>query len=58
MTILKQRLEHDRNNLEAARLILTDPDHYGGDEALAVRWARRVVARLEPIPKPERRQAA
>jgi hypothetical protein len=33
-----------RANLEAAHGILLDPDQHGGDSALAVRWARAVVA--------------
>jgi hypothetical protein len=30
-------------NLVAARLITSDPMRYGGEDALAVRWARAVV---------------
>ena len=36
--------QHQQGNIEAARLILTDVDKYGGEEALAVRWARRFLA--------------
>lgn len=38
---------HDRKNLEAALVIVSEADRYGGEEALAVQWARRVIARLD-----------
>lgn len=34
---------HAEQNSIAAHVILTDPDGYGGEEALAVRWARLTV---------------
>ncbi len=37
---------HDENNLRTAREILEDPEHWGGQEAGMVRWARAVVERL------------
>jgi hypothetical protein len=36
--------QFDRQNTIAAHVILTDPDAYGGEEALAVKWARLAVA--------------
>lgn len=38
---------HDRKNLEAALAIAGEAEIYGGEDALAVRWARRVIARLD-----------
>jgi hypothetical protein len=35
-------------NLEAARLITSDPMRYGGEDALAIRWARAVVRHSMP----------
>jgi hypothetical protein len=34
------RQSYVEQNAIAAQIILTDPDGYGGEEALAVRWAR------------------
>ncbi len=34
-------------NTRSARIILCDVDLYGGEEALAVRWARRHLWRIE-----------
>jgi len=36
---------HDRANLEAASVILADPERYGGEGSLLVRWARVVIER-------------
>jgi hypothetical protein len=38
-------------NTRSARMILCDIDFYGGEEALAVRWARRFLERSEPAQK-------
>jgi hypothetical protein len=35
---------YERDNLQAARIIALDPDSFGGNEALAVVWSRRVLA--------------
>jgi hypothetical protein len=35
-------------NLVAPRLITSDPMRYGGEDALAVRWARAVVRHSAP----------
>ena len=40
------RERHDRNNLEAALIIVSEADRYGGEDAGVVRWARLVIARL------------
>jgi hypothetical protein len=34
-------------NERAARVILAVPARYGGEQALAVQWARRVMAKVE-----------
>ena len=39
----KKSAGYDRDNHQAALIILTDPDGYGGEEALAVIWARKYV---------------
>ena len=39
----------DKPNLEAAAIILSDVDLHGGEEALAVRWARLFMAAREPV---------
>ena len=39
--------EHAATNLEIALLILTDTEGYGGETALAVRWARLVAEGYE-----------
>jgi hypothetical protein len=41
------------DNLQAALIIIAAPERFGGEEALAVRWARLVVA----AEKQERRAA-
>lgn len=38
----------EASTLMAARLILADPEAHGGDNSLAVRWARLVSDRLAP----------
>lgn len=35
---------YDRQNVEAAKLILEEPAKYGGWDALPLLWARRVMA--------------
>ena len=37
--------EYDARNLEAAVLILADPDRFGGDTAALPRWARAFIHR-------------
>lgn len=37
----------DRENLQAARIILCDVDRYGGNDSGLVRWARMALARAE-----------
>ena len=45
---------YDRDNREAARIILSDIKKYGGEGSLAVRWARTIEAKPEPVwPKGE-----
>jgi hypothetical protein len=38
-----KRAGYDRQNRDAARVILADVELYGGEESLAVRWAKVVV---------------
>jgi hypothetical protein len=35
----------ERSNLECALIIVADADRYGGEDALAVKWARTVLSR-------------
>lgn len=46
--ITKRSDRYDRDNLEQARAILTNPERHGGNESCAVQWARLVIARLGP----------
>lgn len=46
MAGLKVRQQYDQANAASARLILASTARYGGDQALPVQWARRVIARL------------
>lgn len=39
---------YDRENADAAGVILAAPDRYGGPEALPCVWARLVLGRLSP----------
>ena len=51
----RRKHQHDAaTNLEAARIILAEPEVYGGEEALAVRWAHAVV---DAADLPQRRAA-
>jgi hypothetical protein len=43
-TVLEKREAIERANLESAALILRQPDVFGGDFSLAVRWARAFLA--------------
>ncbi len=45
---LRLAAEFDAQNAEAARIILQDIAKYGGEGSGPVRWARLVMARLEP----------
>ena len=42
---VKRRETFERDDLATARLIMLDPDVYGGPEALCVKWAQTIVAR-------------
>jgi hypothetical protein len=41
----KQRSGYDAHNLECARLILADPEHYPG---IQLEWARAILAQDAP----------
>jgi hypothetical protein len=41
----RKKHKYEEQNLEAAEVILRDIERYGGEEALAVRWARAFLAR-------------
>lgn len=41
--VASQARQWDAANLQAALLILSDPERHGGEDALSVIWARRVV---------------
>jgi hypothetical protein len=43
-TVLQKRNRFAADNLEAAVIIASDEDKYGGPDALAVRWARKILA--------------
>ena len=44
----RARIEgYDRDNREAAAIILADIKKYGGEGSLAVRWARTIQAKPE-----------
>ena len=47
--------DYERSNRETAQIILADPVRHGGEEALAVRWARLVMSRAE-VPRVRRHQ--
>ena len=57
MTVLEQRLAHDAENLQSALLIVVNPDRYGGEDALAVKWARSTLAKANYLPLTEERAA-
>ena len=45
----RKRIErYDRDNRECAAIILADIAKYGGEQCLAVRWARTVQSKPEP----------
>lgn len=46
------------DNLTAALAILTDPDRYGGESALCVRWARSLLANQNYLELNMERKAA
>jgi hypothetical protein len=45
MSFIERQAAFDRQNLEAARVILRDAARYGGEAAALVQWARLVVAK-------------
>lgn len=54
---MKRRDAFEKQNREAARLILQDPAKHGGEEALLVRWAR-LVLKQEGETRADRREEA
>lgn len=42
---LRSSDRHGADNLTSAAIILHDVEHFGGDDAGLVRWARRIIAR-------------
>ncbi len=52
-----QAITHEARNAECAALILARPGWYGGERALAVEWARRVVAETAKWAAMEARKA-
>jgi hypothetical protein len=48
--------DYERSNREMARIILSNPTQHGGEEGLAVRWARLVLTRAA-APSRERRRS-
>jgi hypothetical protein len=70
-TNLRKLEAYQQANLETARIIASDPERCGGEEALVVLWARRVLqhgdsriaelkerAGLEPAGQTDRKGAA
>lgn len=53
-TIAKKLDQYDSANLTSARIILNDPDRWGGPEAGLVQWAKAVVERVERTSDPAR----
>jgi hypothetical protein len=50
---VKRNETYDAQNLEAARLILENPDRYGGEDSGTVIWARLILERAEtPVREP------
>lgn len=43
----RQRVTHDQRNQNVAKIILADPEAYGGEEALPVIWARAITSAPE-----------
>ena len=43
--VLDKTREYERQNLEAARIILSDPERHAKGCVLLVEWARRVLAK-------------
>lgn len=39
--------DHERRNAEAARIIASNPDRYGGPDSLMARWAALVLDKSE-----------
>jgi hypothetical protein len=44
---VKATAGYDERNLASAKVILEDPERWGGADAGLVQWARSVVERLE-----------
>jgi hypothetical protein len=54
----KNQIErYQQANAEAARIILQDVERYGGEEALVVLWASRVLQRGESLVAKARKRA-
>jgi hypothetical protein len=52
----KKRAGYEKQNLEASRIILADPNLYGGEGSLVVSWARaiqRTAADVEHVAQAE-----
>jgi hypothetical protein len=43
LSVTNKRAGYDHQNRDSARVILADVERYGGEESLAVQWARVVV---------------
>ena len=50
MNRVDQMRQFEADNLLAALRILADADRYGGDNSLAIIWARAVLARQSYLP--------
>lgn len=50
MTLMAKRKDSERSNLHSALLIVADPEGYGGEVSLAVRWARTVLFNQSHVP--------
>ena len=46
-SVVQQRIDYDRRNLESARIIVADPSQYGGCDSGLSQWARELVERAE-----------
>jgi hypothetical protein len=47
MTASQRKLkDYQAGNLEAAKIISSDPQKFGGEESLMVRWARLVLGHV------------
>jgi hypothetical protein len=48
---MKRPTDYTRSNLQAAAVILEDPEKHGGEESGLVRWARLVIQRRGRNPR-------